>query len=97
MVVSVFPVSRSAIGKERVVVTPGSLGWESNCFTTAPSDLAEMGTFLLVVEANLQVAGTYQRDFWRQRAERLEILGVFTAMFEGALGRFEACRKPRIL
>ena len=75
MVVSVFPVSRSAIGKERVVATPGSLGWESNCITTTPScrKLDEMGTFLLVVEANLQVAGIYWRDFWRQRAERLEI------------------------
>ena len=35
---------------------PGFAGVGVEFFTTAPSDLAELGTFLLVVEANLQVS-----------------------------------------
>jgi hypothetical protein len=45
----------------RVVVTPGSLGWESNYLPLhqVAENFDEMGTFLLVVETNFHVSRIY--------------------------------------
>ena len=73
MVISVFPVSRSAIGTGRVVVTPGSLGWESNFYHYTSRD-GEMGTFLLVVEADFEFSRLYVGIFRQHYSGTIENL-----------------------
>ena len=83
MVVSVFPVSRSAIGKERVVVTPGSLGWESNCITTCAIRSGMRWEHSCSLSRQICMRLVYIRGVFGGSGQKdWKFLGVFTALFE---------------